>query len=504
MSAILKRLEFIAGLLPENQIAIEDGSESLTYKELFERINHCAQWLFNHDVKCLGLNAGNSIDWVIADLACQEASVICVPIPAFFSEDQLRRCITSSGVDCLLTHAHQLKTESFQPNLTLDAKGIALGTKLQSLKIQSSARAVYPDGTQKITYTSGSTGNPKGVCLSLEHQWSVAQSLADTLPLKRPRHLCLLPLATLLENIAGIYSPFLSGGTVVVPDDKARGIFGSSSIDVQALLKCISSYKPDSIILIPQLLGALVQAASDGWVPPDSLKFIAVGGGRVSLELIFQARSLGLPVYQGYGLSECGSVVALNTPEEDQINSVGKILPHGKVTIASDGEIIVTGAVFLGYLGAPETWHPTKVKTGDLGSLKHNYLQVQGRKKNILITSFGRNISPEWVESEILSSPFIQQCMVVGDGRPYLTALVSSDEMFPDQHIERWIQEINSRLPDYAQVHQWQRVKGKDLLPLLTDNGRLKRSLIEGHFAHKIDAMYSQESLQPDSRMVMP
>ncbi|MEQ9566972.1 MAG: AMP-binding protein [Pseudomonadales bacterium] len=239
-------------------------------------------------------------------------------------------------------------------------------------------------------------------------------------------------------------------------------------------------------------------------MPPDSLKFIAVGGGKVSTDLIIRARRLGLPVYQGYGLSECGSVVALNTPQRDRKDSVGKILPHCKVSIDPDGEIKVAGAIFLGYLDSPETWYPKEVKTGDLGDVENSFLQVKGRKKNILITSFGRNISPEWVESEILSNLAVQQCMVVGDGRPYLTALISADKNFSNQQLERWIQNVNARLPDYARVQQWERIESSDFLGFLTENGRLKRSQIEHGFSRQIDRLYPNVTQYSNQRMVLP
>src|SRR5690606_15998847 len=129
---------------------------------------------------------------------------------------------------------------------------------------------VYPLGTQKITYTSGSTGTPKGVCLSESNQWQVAQSVARVVNEASDvqRHLCLLPLSTLLENVAGLYGALLSGAEVFLPNATERGLSGSNGLSVSRMLACLDRTAPHSLILIPQLLTVLVQAADQDWQPP--------------------------------------------------------------------------------------------------------------------------------------------------------------------------------------------------------------------------------------------
>src|SRR5690606_24639695 len=99
------------------------------------------------------------------------------------------------------------------------------------------------------------------------------------------------------------------------------------------LLRCIEVERPHSAILVPQLLTVLVAACTKGWQPPDSLRFVAVGGARVAAELVIEARRYGLPVFEGYGLSECGSVVALNTSDTERLGSAGHVLPHCAVSV---------------------------------------------------------------------------------------------------------------------------------------------------------------------------
>lgn len=469
-------------------IALEDERGSLSYRQLMEKVEALALWLSGQPVSVVGLIADNSRDWVLVDLASQMAGRVCLPIPAFFSEEQTRHCLT--GVDLLISDQQSV----IETPVSAESVSV-LGTRLFAQHIsQPEGRTCHgetalPDETQKITFTSGSTGNPKGVCLSLKHQWQVAQSLAEVIDIAQPRHLCLLPLATLLENIAGIYVPLLCGGRVILPDASQRGLSGSSGLDLPALLACIQQHKPNTLILLPQLLQALVVACQQGWQPPESLTFMAVGGGKVAPSLIEQARRAGLPVYEGYGLSECASVVALNTPGNDQPGSVGKCLPHCQVTVEDD-EIVVSGASFLGYMGQPESWYPQAVRTSDLGSVDGTWLTIHGRKKNLLISSFGRNISPEWVESAVLAMPLMTQCVVLGDGKPNLVALVSAADAVSDEAIRDWIASVNTSLPDYARIKNWSRLETAVWQPYLTANGRPRRDLIAKDFAGLVEDLY--------------
>ncbi|MBL4761127.1 MAG: AMP-binding protein [Gammaproteobacteria bacterium] len=489
MPGILKRLEFVASLIPEEPLALSSSKGHLSYASLIVEVQKRMCWFQSINAKVIALRAGNSIDWLVTDLACQELGLIFIPLPAFFTDDQIQQCLSSAGVDLLLSD-QPISPQGFGvPDEAVEYSGKDRPWPFYAWKLTPCDAPILPEGTQKITFTSGSTGNPKGVCLSFDHQWQVAQSLADAIDIKCPKHLCLLPLSTLLENIAGVYTPLLSGGEVVVPSDDDRGLQGSSKLDAKVLLACISNVQPTTMILVPQLLMLLVQACMAGWQPPSTLKFVAVGGGKVSAQLIHKARSLGLPVFQGYGLSECGSVVALNTLAHDQLDSVGQVLPHCHVVVENN-EVVVSDAVHLGYLGDPASWHPEKMPTGDIGSIKGGVLYINGRSKNILISSFGRNISPEWVESVLLSTPLLTQCVVLGDERPYLIALVTAPKQFSDVDIERHVDVCNSKLPDYAKVGSWLRLSDAEIQLYLTANGRPQREKMTQVFSDRINQLY--------------
>lgn len=495
MKNITNQLSVIAGQIAPDSIALSSSTEQLTYHQLIEKVTRYGHWLKEKQAQLIGLHMQNKINWVALDLACQQEGVACVPLPTFFTHDQIKWCLELAGVDLLISDCLDIKSLKIGSDVELDPlpmPDVSSSDEWCTWKLSPKNVALIPSTTQKITFTSGSTGDPKGVCLSQEQQWNVARTLANDINIMQPKHLCLLPLSTLLENIAGVYSPLLKGGTVIIPSDRERGFEGSSGINVSALLKCIFDSRPTTLILIPQLLSVLVAACKQGWKPPASIKFIAVGGGKVAAELIQSARAFDLPVFQGYGLSECGSVVSLNSPDSQRGDSVGAVLPHCSIEIVND-EIVVKGATFLGYLGDPESWYPDRVFTGDIGYLDQGYLYIRGRKKNTLITRFGRNINPEWVESELLAQPLLSQCIVLGDDRPSLCSLLSAPVNVPDFAIDAWVGQVNKKLPDYAQIRHWTRLEEAEFVPFLTANGRVQRVRFSQAYSELVDGFYSEK-----------
>ncbi len=467
--------------------------EILSASDLSRRVNAVASMLRRSGCQCIALFADNGVDWIVSDFACQLAGVRLVPLPLFFSDEQLQFAVAESGADALLTDqggrlASILKTTSRTVQL-------AAGGQMKLFGIAAAAGAKVPGTTSKITFTSGTTGRPKGVCLSAEQQLLVAESLVAAVGIERPKHLCLLPLSTLLENIAGIYAPLLAGGQVIAPSLAKLGFTGSSGLSIDRLLRNISKYQPDTLILVPEMLHAITAAAVNGWVPPASLRFIAVGGGKTAVGLLRSAQEVGLPVHEGYGLSECASVVSLNRPGSDLHGSVGRPLDHVRVHIEG-GEIVVDGSSFLGYAGQPESWYPETVYTGDLGYVDPDgCIHIDGRRKNLLISSFGRNISPEWVESELLLGGLLHQAVVFGDAQPYCVALVAPrDATTTDLEIDSWIRHVNEGLPDYARIALWHRLEEPlcSANGLATDNGRPKREVIATRFRETLTDMFDK------------
>ncbi|SFR49748.1 Long-chain acyl-CoA synthetase (AMP-forming) [Marinobacter gudaonensis] len=458
-----------AGTHP-SRTALQGPEAAFTYAQMMQAAQALADQLTRSGVRRAGLCGDNTMAWVLADLACMLAGVVCVPVPVFFSPSQTAHLTERAGLDCLLS-----------AEASDGGEHLGYGVWLTRLP-EARGEAWMHEQTAKITFTSGSTGTPKGVCLS------IAQMTATTLALKErlagvslEHHLCILPLATLLENIAGVYLPLLMGGTVTVAPLHSLGMTGSSGLDVKRLVEAINHHRPHSLILVPELAQALVAAAEQQQLSGDGFRFLAVGGGRVSPDLLARGRAVGLPLYEGYGLSECGSVVALNVPGAEREGSVGQPLGHVRVRVDDRGHIRVAGNTHLGYLGdrvVEDGW----LDTGDLGaSHSDGFLSVNGRAKNLLITSFGRNISPEWLETELIQALSARQAVVYGDGDPHPSALLVVQDDRSTDALGAQLASLNERLPDYARLA---RVHVRRL-PLthadgyLTANGRPMRQRIQ-------------------------
>lgn len=476
---------------------------SITYAGLLQEIDTLAKGLKRSQSQVLGIVLDNDPAWAVADLAAMAQALPVVPLPGFFSPGQMLHAIRDSGIDHVLCDQPiQVEQMLFEGGLAIQAQQrlVVAGRHLSLITLAEPATPTLPPGTAKLTYTSGTTGTPKGVCLSLAAQMQVAQSLLQaTLADAHERHLSIIPLGTLLENIAGVYVPLLAGATAILLSASEVGLSGSSGLDLARLMHTLSQQQPSTLVLTPELLQALVLAREAGYPPLSSLRFIAVGGAPVSATLLQRAAAQGLPVFEGYGLSECASVVAVNTPAAHRPGSVGQPLPHVALRFAEDGELLISGATLLGYSGdsgaAPEWW-----PTGDIGHLDADgYLYITGRKKHMFITSFGRNVAPEWVERELVLRAPIAQAALFGEARPWNTAVIvprvnKDGRIAQIEDIEQAVSEVNATLPDYARVGMWVFADAPFSIAnqQLTPNGRLRREQIWHNYRSKIVTLYEE------------
>lgn len=431
--------------------------------------------------------ADNSPEWIAVDLATQALGITLVPLPSFFTPAQWVHAVASSGAQAMFCmHAAHAAALGFSVH-------VPCASELVLYEMPQEWADAGLEGVQKITFTSGTTSEPKGVCLGSEQQWQVARALHAGLGgMGIQRHLCLLPLPVLLENIAGVYTALLSGATTICPPLAETGLSGAASFDPQVCLGAIQRYRAESVILLPQMLQALVAVAAPRDERIRTLKFVAVGGAKTPAALIKAARDKGFPVYEGYGLSECGSVVSLNLPGADRPGSAGKPLSNRRIRIAADGEIEVGGQGIAHYLGDP----PKPVQwlaTGDLGHLDEDgFLHIGGRKKNILITAYGRNVSPEWPEAALLGTGAVAQVVVFGDARPYLVAaIVPLSAQAGADAIQAAVDQANCQLPDYARIRRW--IPADAFTPangLATANGRPRRDAIWQRHERQIEFLY--------------
>ena len=464
--------------------ALFDGHQAWTAEALAQEVTAHAARLRAQGTRVLATVLDNGAGFVVLDEAAAAAGVVHVPLPPFFTPAQMQHALQAAGADTLVVAAETAASAAalLPPSMAWAPCAVA-GQALQQLRLP--ARPVtLPPGTAKITFTSGTTGAPKGVCLSGAALQRVAASLVQALaPLHITRHLSALPCAVLLENIAGLMAPRLQGATVLALPLRQLGLQGSSSFDAAMFDAAVRAHQPHSLILLPQMLRAWVaHLQALGLRAPEGLKLVAVGGAAVGAPLVQAAWALGLPVAEGYGLSEGGSVQTLNLPPcEAGAGSVGRALPHAQLRLADDGEVLVAGALFSGYLGDPTPvpeWWPS----GDLGRFDaEGRLHIHGRKKHVLITGYGRNLSPEWVETALKGHPAVLQAVVFGDGAPALSAVLwPTQPALADAQLQQAVDAANAALPDYARVARW--VRGRAPFDtrsgLATANGRPQRAAI--------------------------
>ena len=468
MSAVIDALTQRARLAPD-QIVLSWTEGALSAAELMAEASRLAA-RFADDASPVGVALDNGPAWVITDLALILAGRPSVPIPPFFTASQRDHALSDAGAGLMVTVGEA------EEDLRVP------GGRVRLVRTGVGTRSLHP-GTAKITYTSGSTGAPKGVCLSQAQMEAVAGSLVSVLGRDRAGlHMPVLPLAVLLENVAGLYGTLLAGGRYHAVGLAEAGMGEAFRPDFARLLTAVAATGATTLILVPELLRGLI-AAQAALKLDHRLEMIAVGGARVSPALLEAAAATGLPVVEGYGLSECASVVALNTPDDARPGTVGRPLPHLTVALADDGEILVSPHPFLGFVGARSA--PDVVATGDIGAFDADgRLRVQGRKSNTLITAFGRNVAPEWVESELLAEPQILQAVVLGEAEAALSALIVSMPGVDPAQVESAVARANDRLPDYARVAEWRLVPPFDpAAGQVTGNGRPRRDALRRAYA---------------------
>lgn len=441
-----------------DRIALDDGSRRLHYRDLAGAVAEMAR-MITHAIPGTGpvaIEGDNGIDWVLADLALLSLGRPSIPMPAFFTRRQRTAALADAGAAGSITGMDVVRFDH--------------------------PVAAIPTGTAKISYTSGSTGEPKGICLDdrlmLDTARAIVARLGEGLA---DIHFPVLPLAVLLENVAGLYATLLAGGRYCVRPTAGIGLANPFAVDDAQLVAAIEASNATSLILVPEYLARIVDRLERTGDRLGRLRLVAVGGSRVPLALLERADRVGLPLVQGYGLTECGSVISLESVGERDRGTVGRPLDHATVSLAHDGEIIVHGHFHLGTIGHPRADGP--IRTGDIGAIdERGRLSIIGRKSSLIITSFGRNVAPEWVEERLVAQPQIAQAMVYGDGESSLRALIVPSAI--DADIASAVAAANADLPDYARIGRWQ--PGRPFTPAdatLTPNGRLRRAAILARLA---------------------
>jgi long-subunit acyl-CoA synthetase (AMP-forming) len=427
----------------------------------------------------VGLMATGGIAWAAAQLALFASGRTVVALPDFFSRDQLAHIVAEAEVGHILT-----STASSEAARGLGVPTCDIAPPRQCAGTTASAAAHDFRAGRLVIYTSGSTGRPKGVCIGAAQLAHSVRALAAAIG-ARPddSYLSVLPISLLLEQICALYVPLRAG---------ARVVFGVATTGT-GLADLVERTRPTIMVLVPQLLAAWTAAlVESGRRAPDGLRFVAVGGAPVGPALAAAAWTCGIPVHEGYGLSECCAVVALNRPGARAAGTVGHPLDGIEVGL-DEGEVVVRGpTVMEGYVGEAGPGPGGVWRTGDLGSLDaEGRLIVHGRKDGMLVTPAGRNVVPEWIEAMVTADVRLAQCFLI-DAERGLTAI-----LVPHPHhaatfraispgaLRHHVAGLVAAAPAYARPVRCLVAAEADLRRrgLLTDNGHPRRDAIAQVFA---------------------
>ncbi|MFT5174751.1 MAG: long-subunit acyl-CoA synthetase (AMP-forming) [Gammaproteobacteria bacterium] len=435
------------------RIALSDDRGAMDFHTLALRVAAVRDSL-PESARTVALVGHAGASWIVADLAATLAACRVVPIPSFFSNEQMCHVLTDSAAQLLLSCDSALGGfygGSHLPVHRVDAHAHVCASE--------HARLTYTGGAERVIYTSGTTGTPRGVLHGDRQMGHAIQAISAAVAANaKDVHLSALPASLLLEQIAGVFIPLMVGGRIHV---SASATQAAMIGDLQPLLTLFSELAPSTTVLVPQLLAAMTTAARDGvWTPARSLRVAAVGGAPIPLTLVREARALGIPVIRGYGLSECASVVCVERPGDpvdDTEGACGKVLSGVRLNVI-DGEVVVSGpTVMNGYLNAAPL-NSNVWRTGDKGRIAADgTVVITGRCDRILVLPNGRNVASDWVEAVVLVQPRYDSARVAiaSDGLLTLDAVIRPAakpwfSAIDNAALQRHLHELFAQLPAYA------------------------------------------------------
>lgn len=555
------------------------GWNDVTATEFAKAVTDVAKGLVASGIELgdrVAIMAATSYEWVVLDFAIWAIGGCTVAIFDSSAAEQVRWILSDSGTKLIVVQndKHRATVAEIEGGLgdlnevlQIDKGAVAelkaRGKDLDDAVVHERRAQVKAASPATLIYTSGTTGRPKGVMLS--HSNLYAESAADRSAMSeflRPgcKSLLFLPLAHVFARAVAL-AAFDAGVAV------------AHTADGSTLVEQFGQYKPNFILSVPRVFEKVFngakQKAHDGGKGKifDYATEIAIaysqslekggpnillklqhmvfdklvygklreamggqcasavsGGGPLGSRLGHYFRGAGVTIYEGYGLTESTAAVSVNTPKFIKVGSVGRPLPGHGAKVADDGELLIRGGVvFAGYWNNPDAtadafdadgWF----KTGDLGAIDDNgFISITGRKKEILVTAGGKNVSPTMLEDALRQHPLISQVMVVGDGEPFIGALITLDQdalpswlerngVGADTPIEHVIEnpalvaEINdavaatNKLVSHAEAIKKIRIlpvdwteEGGELTPKLS----LKRAVVMKKYAADVDAIYN-------------
>ncbi len=492
----------------------------------------------------VGLLAENSADWLVADMAILTAGAVNVPPHAPLTARQVQFQLHDAGVTWLIvsTAAQLEKTQQIRAELpalrgvvafdraaaggdVLSWEGfLQRGRQALSRHAEELARReerLGADDLATIMYTSGTTGNPKGVMLTQGNLLSNALAITEVEdPAPDALVLNWLPYTHIYARTCDHYKSIASGITVALAET------------AETLVENLAEIEPTHLSSVPRFYEKVLTACAD----PDPARqarnlkkvfgprifWMSSGGAPLPLPVAQAYVAAGLPLYQGYGLTESSPVISFNHPRANKLGTVGQPIPGVEVRIAPDGEILTRGPhVMKGYWNNPaataEAIRDGWLHTGDLGKLDADgFLSITGRKKELLVLSNGKKVVPSYLEGLLLSDPCIDQAVVCGEGKSFLTALIvphwanvraalrergvtaDVEDRTPSPTVYDLLQErVRAALKDVSHLEQ---VKKFLVLPQpfsvagdeLTVSLKLRRNVVFHKYAEQIEQMYRE------------
>ena len=533
--------------------------KNYTWQDTYEFINSVSEEIKKYNQpgdRCL-LISENRPEWFISDLSIMLAGSITVPAYTTYSDkdyefiidDCTPSVIFVSNIEQYNKIKEIIKNKNFIKKIfsfeNLNGVNKEKYENINNLfnyekKIDFLSKIDFSrNDLACIIYTSGTQGNPKGVMLShggiLNNCEGAIEILKPLLNKKDIRFLTWLPLSHSYEHTVQF-----------VQITVGAKIFYAESIE--KLIKNMKDCSPDIMTAVPRFYQNLFQKINNNFKNTKgikkmlinkmldlgykkirkkslsflenvqdkilektvrkkirdqfggSLKTFVSGGGALDKNVGYFLNAIGLPTLQGYGLTEASPVVSCNLINDIRVETVGPPFKGNEVKIANDGEILVKGEnVMIGYWNNKiETDKVIKngwLYTGDIGKFENNYLKITDRKKDILITPGGDNISPLKIENELINSEFFEQAIVYGDNKPYLVAMLIMNEEkkinFPDE-IEKEIKNINKKLTKIENIKKFFIINEKFSIEngMLTPTLKLKRYKIVQKYKNEFEKLY--------------
>lgn len=486
------------GLIQSCSFRVVENEETITYDEV-RRYSLClAMQLQNANLlrpERILLAMKNDLEWIIADHYCLLAGITEVCIPLSFSSVQVQSLIDKVDL-VLVDEAGLIRINEWIQNGLIIGKNVSIELvnfnelkKLEPIKLDIQQ---YSDPV-KIIHTSGSTSAPKGVMISGSGLVNLMVSLDERLPNHiSSSYFSIIPLSLLIEQVA-VYLTMYRGGEVLLPG-KTKDLLGEGKISAVEILEWIREVKPSSMAIPPSVAKVMydkILSSEDKVNVIQSLfsqkksPYFSCGGAPVSIQILTLLRSHQIEIYEGYGLSENSSVVSINIPSENKIGTVGKALKHVEAKVAGDGELLIkSSSLFMGYSNTDSTscqfnedgW----LYTGDLAEIDADgYIKILGRKKNVIITSNGRNIAPEWVENEFEVLPHLDSIIVFNRDAEYNEALVFvKNSITINEHLSQ-LESVNKSLQAAIQIKKFHLLPASKKANYFTLSGKPNRDFVK-------------------------